>query len=78
MPWPRDVDHVEVMLVDDAVQIHAAEVLPRYRATMTEQYALDLREREPPFQQRIVSEKNLAAPEIVRRAPVGVDSLEKI
>ena len=39
-----NVDHVEVELPDDPVQMHVDEVLPGRRAPMPEQHALDVRE----------------------------------
>ena len=68
----RDVDHVEVVLLDDAVQVHVDEVLPGGRAPVPEQHVLHVRERQGPLQQRIVVEIDLADREVVRGAPVGV------
>ena len=37
-----DVDHVEVVLLDDPVQMHVDEILPRRRAPVAEQHVLDV------------------------------------
>jgi len=77
MPGPRDVDHVEVVLDDDAVQVRVDEVLPGRRATVPEQPRLDVREPERLAQQRVVEQIDLAAGQIVGGAPVRVDPLKR-
>ena len=72
-----DVDHVEVVLLDDPVQVHVDEVLPGGRAPVSQQHVLHIRERQRPLQQRIVVEINLADRKIVGGAPVGVDLEEQ-
>ena len=68
-----DVDHVEVIFHDDAVQVRVDEVLAGGRAPVSQQHALHIGERQRPLQQRIVVEIDLADRQIVRRAPIGVD-----
>ena len=65
-------------LLDDAVQVHVDEVLPRRRAPVAEQHVLDVAERERPPQQRVVAEIDLADRQVVRGAPVGVHALEQL
>ena len=77
MPGAGDVDHVEVVLLDDPVQVRVNEVLPRRRSPMPEQHVLHIRERQRPLQQRIVVEINLADRKIVGGAPVGVHLVEQ-
>ena len=77
VPGAGDVNHVEVVFLDDPVQVHVNEVLPGGRAPVSEQHGLHIRERQRPFQQRIVVEINLAHRQIVGRAPVGVHFAEQ-
>ena len=82
MPWTavaraRDVDHVQIVLLDDAVQMGVDEVQPRRRAPVAEQARLDVRQGERFLQQRIVVEIDLPDRQIVRRAPVGVHLVEQ-
>jgi hypothetical protein len=53
------VDHVELVLLDDAIQVRVDEVLARRRAPMAEQHVLHVAELERPPQQRVVTEINL-------------------
>ena len=72
-----DVNHVQVVFLDDAVQMGVDEVQPRRRAPVAEQARLDVRQREWLFQQRIVVEVYLTDREVVRRAPIGVHLAEQ-
>ena len=74
---PGDVDDVQVVLLDDAVQVDVDEVQPRRRAPVAEQARLDVRQRERLLQQRIVVEINLPDRQIVRGAPIGVHLAEQ-
>ena len=73
VPGAGDVNHVEVVFLDDPVQVHVDEVLPGRRAPVPQQHVLHVRERQRPLQQRIVVKINLADRQIVGGAPVGVD-----
>ena len=77
VPGAGDVDHVEVVLLDDPVQVRVDEVLPGRRAPVAEQHVLHVRERQRPLQQRIVVEIDLADRQIVGGAPVGVHLVEQ-
>ncbi len=68
-----DIDHVEVVLPDQPVEVRVNEVEAWRRAPMAEQTRLDVLPRERRLQKRIVEQINLADRQIVRRAPVGVD-----
>src|SRR5947209_20014584 len=46
VPRSRDVDHVEVVLVDHPVQMHPREGLPRIAAPMSQQPLLEASEFE--------------------------------
>src|SRR4051812_18398514 len=63
--WPGDIDHVQIVLIDDAIQMRIDEIQARCRAPMSEQTRLDVSEGERLFQQRIVVQINLSDREIV-------------
>ena len=77
VPGARDVNHVEVIFLDDPVQVHVDEVLPRGRAPVPQQHGLHIGERQWPLQQRIVVEINLADRQIVCGAPIGIHLVEQ-
>ena len=78
VPGAGDVNHVEVVLLDDPVQMRVDEVLPRRRAPVSEQHVLHIRDCQRTFQQRIVVEIDLADRQIVGSAPIGVDFVQQI
>jgi hypothetical protein len=73
---PGDIDDVQVVLLDDAVQVDVDEVQPRRRAPVPEQARLDVLQRERFLQQRIVVEIDLPDRQIVRGPPIGVHLAE--
>ena len=74
MPRPADIDHVQVVLINDAVQVRVDEVQPGRRAPVAEQARLDVLDRKRLRQQRIVEQINLSHRQIVGGAPVGVET----
>ena len=74
----RDVDHVEVLVLDDAVQVHVHEVEPGGRPPVPEEARLDVVDDEGLPQQRVVEQVDLADGEVVRRAPPRVHAPEEI
>src|SRR5208283_2144359 len=74
--WAADVDHVQLALLNDPIQVHVDKILSRCRTPMAEQPWLDLLWLERLPQQRIVIEINLADRQIIGRSPVGIDALE--
>ena len=73
---PGDVNHVEIVFLDDPVQMHVDEVLPRRRAPVPQQHVLYIRERQRPLQQRIVVKINLADRKVIGRTPIGIQLLQ--
>ena len=73
-----DVEHVQVILLDDPVQMHIDEVLARRCAPVSDHQRLHVREFQRTFQQWIVVEINLADRQIVGGAPISVHFLEQI
>ena len=73
MPGAGDVDHVEVVFLDQPVQVDVEEIEARRRSPMPEQPRLDVLFGQRLLQQRVVVEIDLADRQIVRGAPVRVD-----
>ena len=69
---PGDVEHRQVVLPDDPIQVDVDEVETRRRAPVAEQPRLDVLARQRLLQQRIVVQIDLADRQIVGRPPVGV------
>jgi hypothetical protein len=64
-----DVDHVEIIVLDQPVQMDIEKVQPRGCAPMTEQARLNVLELERLFQQRIILQVDLPRPkDNLRRA----------
>jgi hypothetical protein len=78
VPGAGDVNHVEVVFLDDPVQVHVNEVLPGGRTPVSQQHVLHIGERQWAFQKRIVVEINLADRQIVGGAPVGVHLVKQL
>ena len=67
MPWTAvtgtdDVDHVEIVLFDQPVEVDIEKVQPRRGAPMSEQPGLDMLRSERGFQQRVVLAGRSARP----------------
>ena len=60
VPGAGDVDHVEVVLLDDPIQVHVDEVLSGGRSPVPQQHVLHIRERQRPLEQRVIVEIDLA------------------
>jgi len=74
---PGDINDVEVVLLDHAVQVGIDKVEPRGRAPVAQQARFDVRQLERLLQQRIVVEINLSDREVVGRAPPGVQLAQR-
>ena len=77
MPRAGDVNHVEVVFLDDPVQMHINEVLPGGRSPVAEEHMLHIREGQRPLQQWIVVEIDLPDRQIVGGTPVSVHVVEQ-
>ena len=67
-----DVNHVEVKLFDNAVEVGVDEVLPGYGAPMAHNFLLDVLFHQRLLQQGVVQKIELARGEIVGSAPILV------
>ena len=68
-----DVDHVEVVLLDHAVEVDVDEVQTGCGAPVAQEPRLDVLLGERLLEQRVVVEIDLADRQVVGGAPVGVD-----
>ena len=75
---PGDVEDVQVVLLDHAIQVDIDEVQPRCRAPMAEQAQFDVLQTKRLPQKRIVKKIDLTDGEVVCSAPVGVHFSEQV
>ena len=78
MSWPRDVDHVQIILIDDPVQVRVDEVLSRGCSPVTQQHALHIGCCQRSLQERIVVKIYLPDRQIVGGPPVSVQIMQKL
>src|SRR5271163_2202249 len=78
MPRPDDVNHVQIITLDDPVEVRANHVEARRRAPVPEQTRLDVLTLERLPQERVVEQINLPDREVIRRPPVGVELAELV
>ena len=78
VPGTGNVNHVEVVLLDDTVQMRIDEILSGSRPPVSEQHVLDICESQRPFQQRIVVQINLTDREVICGAPVRINLVEEV
>ena len=76
VPRARNVNHVEVIFLDDPVQVHVNEILARRRAPMSQQQMLHIREGERSLQHGIVVKIDLSDRQIIGGAPVRIHLVE--
>ena len=69
----RHVDHVEIVLLDDPIQMRVNEILAGCRAPVAEQHALDVLRLQRLAQQRIIAQINLPDCQIIRGPPIRVE-----
>jgi hypothetical protein len=67
-----NIDHVQIVLADDTVQMDIDEILPWRGAPMADHERLDIGQLQLLAQQRIIVQIYLADREVVGGAPVGV------
>ena len=73
MTGAGDVDHVEVVFLDDPVKVNVNEIQTGRRPPVTEKTRFDVILCERLLEQRIVVEINLTDRQVVGRPPVRVD-----
>ena len=72
VPWPGDINHIEIVTLDDPVKVRVDEVQARSRSPVPEQARLDMLPLQRLAQERVVQQVNLSDGEIVGRTPVGI------
>ena len=78
MAGTDDIDHVQIVFLDQPVEVDIEKVQSRCRAPMPQQTGLDVFELERGFEQRIVLQIDLPDREVIRRAPIGVHFPQEI
>ena len=78
VPGPGHVDHVEVILLDDAVQMSIDEVQAGCGSPVAKQARLHVFELQRRPEKRIVVEINLSYRQIVCRTPVSIQFAQRI
>ena len=78
MPGTDDINHVQVVFLDQPVQVDINEVEPGGGAPMSEQARFDVFELEGGFEQRIILQINLPDREVVCRAPIRIYFFQQI
>src|SRR5690606_36786916 len=73
-----DVDRVQVMIGDSAIQVDVDEVQPRRGSPMSEKAWLHVLGSQGNLEQRVVVKIDLVDQEVVGRAPIGVHLLDEI
>ncbi len=76
VPGADDVDHVQVMLLDDPIEVDVDEVEPGGCPPVAEQPRLDMLSPERLLQERVVEEVDLSDREVIGGPPVGVNRAE--
>ena len=69
-----DVDHVQVVFLDDAIEVHVNKVQAWRGAPMPQQSRLDVLQAQRLLQQRVIEEIDLPDRQVIGRTPVSVDS----
>ena len=72
MTGTSNVEHIQVILFDDTVQMHIDEVLTGRCSPMSNHQRLHMRHFQRFLQQRIIIQINLADRKIICSAPIGI------
>jgi hypothetical protein len=73
MAGTSDVDHIEIVELDRAIEMHIDEILPWRRTPVPDHERLDVSQRQRFAQHRVFVEVDLADREVVGGAPIGVE-----
>src|SRR5271154_2073475 len=78
MSWPGDVEHIQVILLDDPVQMDVDEILPWRCSPMGDHQWLDVFKLQRFLQEGIVIEVDLADRDIIGCPPIGVHTTKQV
>ena len=76
MPRAGDIEHIQIILLDDAIEMDVNEIEAGRRPPVSQQPRLDVLNRERYLEQRIVVQINLADGQIIGSSPIGVHLLQ--
>jgi hypothetical protein len=77
VPGAGEIDHAQIVLLDEAVQVHIDEALPWRGTPVPQQLGLDVLQLQRTLEKRVVVEINLADGHVVGRPPVGIEFTEE-
>src|SRR5208283_5839246 len=77
MAWTDNVNHVQVVELDQAIEMDVNEIQPRRRAPMAKQARFEVFQPKRNLKQRVVLQIDLADGQVVCRTPIGVHLLKK-
>src|SRR6202521_4892794 len=73
MPGTRDINDIQIVLLDEPVQVHPDQGLARIGTPMTQEPILDVLRPQRLAEKRVPAKINHAHRQIVASSPVGVD-----
>ncbi len=76
MTWPREVDHIDIVILDEPVQVDIDEAQAGRCAPVSEQAGLDMFGAQWFSQQRVILEVDLADGQVIGGVPVFVHQIE--
>src|ERR1035438_8942418 len=76
MAWTGNVDHVQVILSNDTIQVNPGEGLAGVRTPVPEESILEMLGADGVFQQRVVTKVDHPRAKVVASPPVGIDFAE--
>ena len=78
MAGTGDIDHVQVVFFNDAIQMHIDEILARRGAPMSHHQRFDVRLCQLFAEQRIVVQIDLAHRQVIGGPPIRIDAAERL
>jgi hypothetical protein len=76
MTWPGQVDHIEIVFFDEAVEVNIGKTKGGRRSPMPQKTRFDLFRSQRIFEERIVFEVDHAHGEVVAGSPISVDLIQ--
>ena len=76
MAGAGEIDHIQIVLLDDPVEMGIDEILARTGAPVADDFLLDLFGGERAFQQGVVQKIELAGGKVVGGAPVHIHDMQ--
>src|SRR5260370_11158592 len=78
MPWSRQVNHIQAILLYQTIQVYVDKRQARTRSPVSEEPVLDMFRSQRFLQQRIVLQIGHSQAQVVTCPPIGVDFLQRL